>query len=169
MATLEWKFKRDGDQDVLVLTGDYSRDWQPWKNGNGYFGRVFVPFKNGVTLCVDAHIFGKPAGKSRKLGHVPPPSGNWTLKFLFGKAVFLDGLIALQMPLQRCIELAVVKPKRYLQENLPGMFTEVGSTYRVMIAIQVKGEYTKRPGVSWEAGQPMTYGGGLFESNRRRH
>ena len=169
MATLKWKFEQDGPDDVLVAAGEYSRDWQAWKEGQGYFGRAFIPFKGGVTLCVDLQIWGKATGRPGIRNRISPPSGERILPFSFGELFILDSKLFVRIPVQRCIELAEKQPKRYIRENLPGILTEPGVRYRVTIAVQVKEGPARPPSVSWEAGQPMTYSGGLPETNRRKH
>jgi hypothetical protein len=169
MATLEWKFKSAGSQDDLITTAEYRRDWQDWKDGRGYFGRALVPYKRGISLLVDVHIFGKANRRDVRPETIQPPQGNWTLKFSFGKAAFVDGSMMMQIQVQQCIQLADGQPKRYLREDLHRAFADNDSTYRLVVAVQLKGEEIRRPADSWQRGEPGTYSGGLPESNRRRH
>jgi hypothetical protein len=169
MPTLEWKFKNVGTQDDLITTAEYSRDWQDWKDGRGYFGRALVPYKRGISLLVDVHIFGKSNRRNVRPETVQPPQGNLQLKFSFGKAAFVDGLMMMQIQVEQCIQLAEGQPKRYLREDFPRAFADGHSTYRLVVAVQLKGEQATRPPDSWQRGEPGTYSGGLPESNRRRH
>jgi hypothetical protein len=169
MATLKWKFQEDGERDELILKGEYSRDWQPWKNGQGYFGRAFVPFKGGLTLCVDMQIWGKSTRGWRTKKFIGPPATDLCLAFPFGDLFFDAGTVLLRIRAQECIELARRQEKQYLQENHPAAISVPGIRYRIMVAIQVKDQLPNRSNVSWQPSQPMTYSGGLPETNRNRH
>jgi hypothetical protein len=169
MATLNWKFQKNGQYDDLIMLGDYFRDWQPWKEGRGYFGRAFVPFEGGLTLCIDLHIWGRSTRRWGTRDLVNPPASDLQMQFPFGDLYFDDGKVLLRIRTQDCIEQAKGMKKQYLREDHPGAITQSGVRYRVTVAIQVKHQPADRPNVSWQPSQPMLYAGGLPETNRRRH
>lgn len=170
MATLKWKYERDGDQDVLVAHGEFSKGWQRWKGGRGYFGRAVASYKRGLSLRVDIQIWGmtESAGLNTDLVH-PPDTLSDDMRLSFGRLVVSNGLLELKVPVEECVTMAESRSKRYIRDDMGFRHTRGGVQYRFTVAVQVLGDSPSPLPVKWESGEPGVFSGGLPETNRRRH
>lgn len=171
MATLSCKIRQGERHRVLNVGGEYVRDGQDWKRGRGYFGRGFIQYKGDTDLRIDLQIWGRCAHRFTLHGRLEPPLvlEPWKVPLDFGTLYSDDGKVGLRVVLPDVVEIAKHRPKEYPRANPPGALEFWNWTYRFTVVLKAQcGGPIKAPTI-WQASQPTTYGGGLPDSNRRRH